>query len=388
MTPLPRTLLALLALLAVALLAGAAAADTTPVPTTSPGDGGAQARGIVTGTFAAGQPFRISGSVAFAATGLPTAGAVVLLQEQGPDGGWTDLERTTTDADGDYAFVLTRGGAGTYRFRALIDGVQVEEGWLVTVGDGGSPAPTLTTPAPTLTTPGPAESAAPPAGTGTTYADARARYSDRGLAWSRAWGASDPAEIRRHLNESKAAYSAALETAIAVDDPSNEANLALVRTISTAYADMADAALAMYDGGDAFREGRSGMDGGAWGEAENSFAAAAAFFSNSAVLFDEATVQLQRASYAGTEFGDGTAYTEAIVPILDEKAAYVAEFAEYARGWQHGAAAYAARTAGDEARFRDEANLAIDLFDGLRSSAAFGADAAANRDVLAGLLAA
>jgi len=87
--------------------------------------------------------------------------------------------------------------------------------------------------------------------------------------------------------------------------------------------------------------------------------------------------------YAGTEYGDGVVYTAAIVPILDEKRAFMGEYAVYARGWHHAALAYGARAAGDQAAFRREAGETMTHFDGLRSSQSFGALASANYGIIA-----
>ncbi|NLX49603.1 MAG: hypothetical protein GXY82_07010 [Methanospirillum sp.] len=218
-----------------------------------------------------------------------------------------------------------------------------------------------------------------------TYGQAKTYYAAGGDAWSRAWGASDLVLIRQYLNEAKTAYTNCLNTANAVVDPANAANLALLRSISTAYIGLADAALAMYDGADTYAAGRDQMNTARYAEAATSFEGAAGQFNSSRTLFFQATSMLQSVTYAGTEFGDGTAYTAAIVPILNSKAAYMGEFASYAQGWQHTALAYQANAVGDQVAFVSEVAQAMGLFDGLRASAAFGPDASANYDVLAGL---
>ncbi|NLX50444.1 MAG: right-handed parallel beta-helix repeat-containing protein [Methanospirillum sp.] len=241
------------------------------------------------------------------------------------------------------------------------------------IAGGGGFTPPVMTP----TTPGVV--------TGGTYADAKAFYAAGGTAWSRAWEASEISTIRRYLGEAKSAYTSCLNTANAVNDPANGANLALLKSISTAYVGLADAALAMYDGADVYAAGRSQMTGGSFGEAASSFQSAAERFAGSKTDFTRATATLQSVTYAGTEYGDGTAYTSAIVPILNGKASYMGEFSAYAQGWQHTALAYQASAGGDRSGFQTERQQAMNLFAGLRSSAAFGADATANYNVLAGL---
>lgn len=232
-------------------------------------------------------------------------------------------------------------------------------------------------------------STAPPianAASGATMAQAYASYEAGNAAWSRAWSASDIAQIRQHLGEAKAAFTTCLNTAGQVNDPSNAANLALMKSVSTAYIALADAALAMYDGADVYSAGRGQMNAGQYAAAAASFQSAGDTFQRAQTLFGQATATLQGVSYAGTSFGDGSAYTAAIVPILNAKAAYMGEFASYARGWQHTALAYQASGSGDAATFRTEATQAMALFGSLRTSATFGADATGNYDVLAGLL--
>ncbi len=218
-----------------------------------------------------------------------------------------------------------------------------------------------------------------------TYDQAKTHYAAGGTAWAGAWEASEIAVIRQHLLEARTAYANCLETTNAVNDPANAANLALLRTISSAYIDLADAALAMYDGADVYAAGRYQMTSANYASAATSFGSAAEKFDSSKTLFSRATGRLQSVVYAGTEFGDGTAYTAAIVSILDGKAAYMEEFSRYAAGWQHTALAYRAHANGDQATARSEASQGMVLFDGLRGSAAFGADAAANYGVLAAL---
>ena len=72
--------------------------------------------------------------------------------------------------------------------------------------------------------------------------------------------------------------------------------------------------------------------------------------------------------------------------MLNSKAAYVGEFATYARGWQHTALAYQASATGNQAVFRSEATLAMGEFGSLRSSATFGADATSNYGILETML--
>ena len=218
------------------------------------------------------------------------------------------------------------------------------------------------------------------------YNQAKIHYQAAGEAWSQAWGASDIAQIRQYLTKAKTAYTNCLNTANAVNDPANAANLALVRTISTAYIGLADAALAMYDGADIYGAGQTQMNGASYAAAAASFQSAAAKFDSSRTLFGQATTTLQSVMYTGTEYGDGTAYTAVIVPILNAKGAYMGEFATYAQGWQHKALAYQGSASGDQNAFRSEATQAMNLFAGLRSSQAFGADASANYNVLSGLL--
>jgi len=217
------------------------------------------------------------------------------------------------------------------------------------------------------------------------YNQAKIHYQAAGEAWSQAWGASEIPLIREHLTRAKAEYTICLNTANAANDPANAANLALLKGISTAYIGLADAALAMYDGADANTEGRSRMTAADYAAAATSFGDAAAKFESSKILFSQATTTIQSVVYTGTEFGDGTAYTAAIVPILNAKGDYMGEFSTYAAGWQHTALAFQAMVSGDQATFQSEAGQAMGLFAALRTSTAFSADASSNYDILAAL---
>ncbi len=219
-----------------------------------------------------------------------------------------------------------------------------------------------------------------------SYAQALAHYAAGGQAWSRAWGASEVGQIRQHLDQAKASYTACFNTSGAVNDPSNAANLALLKTISSAYIGLADGATAMYDGADFNAAGRSQMTAGTFAVASTSFQSAGDSFARSQSLFNLATRTLQSVTYSGTSFGDGTAYTAAIVSILDGKAAYMGEFATYARGWQHTALAYQALTVGDRGGFSSSVQEAMNLFAVLRTSPSFGPDARTNYEILAALL--
>lgn len=234
-------------------------------------------------------------------------------------------------------------------------------------------------------TTGPTVVPSTPAG-GATYAQARADYITAATAWGRAWGASDVAVIRQYLAQARAAFATCLATASQVNDPAHAADLAVVTSVSNAYIALADAAIAMYDGSDVYGTGRTQMNGGSYTAAGSSFQAGAERLDAAKTLFSQATSTLQSVSYAGTEFADGAAYTATIVPLLNEKATYVGEFATYARGWQHTALAYQARGTGAQATFQSEAAQAMSIFDSLRSSPSFGADAAANYDILAGMV--
>jgi|GEM_PF-971019 len=220
-----------------------------------------------------------------------------------------------------------------------------------------------------------------------TYGKAKEYYVAGSQAWSLAWGASEIGSIRQYLTQSRTGFVNCLNVANAVNDPGNEANLALLKSISTAYIDLADAALAMYDGADLYQGGRARMTAGSYAAAGAWFQAAVTTFSKSQTLFNRATSGLQSVSYAGTEFGDGTDYTNTIVPILNTKASYMGEFSIYGQGWQHTALAYQASLDGDQATFRSEATRAVALFGQLETSPSFGPDATANRAILTALLA-
>ena len=221
---------------------------------------------------------------------------------------------------------------------------------------------------------------------GATMAQAYAYYSAGNAAWSMAWGSSDIGQIRRHLNEAGNHFSLCRDMASKVNDPSNTANLELMQLVSGAYVALSWAALWMYDGSDMYSEGRTLMDAGDYVGAANTFGHASETFQYSQTYFGQATTTLQGISYAGTSFGDGTAYTATIVPILNARGVYTGEFARYAQGWQHTALAYQASATGDQATFRSEGTQAMNLFGSLRTSATFGADASSNYNILAGLL--
>lgn len=227
--------------------------------------------------------------------------------------------------------------------------------------------------------------ARPGGGTG-TYQDARNQYVAAARAWGLAWGSGDVAAIRQYLQQARSAFATCLATAATVTDSENGPNLAVVSSIAEAYVALADAALAMYEGADAFGTGQGRMSAGDYPAAASLFGSAAEKFSSSRTLFSGATTTLQGVSYAGTEYGDGAAYTAAIVPLLNGKASFVGDYARYAQGWQHTALAYGARGAGDDATFRSEVSQGMAAFDALRSTPGFGPDAAANYGVLAGLL--
>ena len=326
-------------------------------------------------------PFTLDGWLSWVDDGTPVVGARVTLEEQVSIGDmWRQVGSTTSNSAGYYSFTLSRSVAGIYSYRTLVNGVQKKEGWIVTVGPGGVP-PTVTTP-PTvkpITT-------LPIAPSGPTMAQAYTSYEAGNAAWSSAWGASDFGQIRMYLTQARTHFSTCLATANLVNDPANAANLALMRSVSTGYIALADAALAMYDGSDVYNAGRTQMNAGNYAGAAGSFQSAADKFQSSQSFFGQATATLQSVSFAGTSFGDGTAYIAAIVPVLNGKAAYVGEFATYARGWQHTALAYQASAAGDQAGFRSEAALAMAQFGSLRSSATFGADATSNYNILEPML--
>ena len=221
---------------------------------------------------------------------------------------------------------------------------------------------------------------------GPTAAQAYSHYSAGNAAWSRAWNASEIGEIRQYLLEANWEFTLCMNIASQTDDPSNEANLALMQSVSRAYMDLSWAGLGMYDGADLYSEGRTRMNVGNYSGAAASFRSVGEMLQYSQVYFGQARSGLEDVSYAGTSFGDGTAYTAAIVPVLNDKAAYVGEFASYARGWQHTALAYQASANGDQATFRSEATQALNFFAGLRSSPTFGVDATSNSNILATML--
>ena len=368
--PVP-TMLILLALLIVSGPAGASTVDHSAVLNAAgfPSPAGPVTQAVQTMTVDPGERFELSGTITRLPYGLPYQGTLN-LQEQPPGGTFQWVDTTSTATDGSYTFGVSRSVPGVYRYRVEIPGFSMSgDEWSVTVR--GTP----TTPAPTPTT-------IMPAG---QYSQARAYYQAAGVAWSQAWGASDIVLIRQYLGGAKAAYTNCLSTANAVNDPANAANLALLRTISSAYIDLADAALAMYDGADVYGAGRSQMSSSDYAAAATSFGDAAAKFEASKMLFAQATTTLQSVVYTGTEFGDGTAYTSAIVPILNAKGDYMGEFSTYAAGWQHTALAFQAMVSGDQATFQSEAGQAMGLFAALRTSAAFSADASSNYDILAAL---
>lgn len=220
----------------------------------------------------------------------------------------------------------------------------------------------------------------------TSYEQARSYYIFAADEWSQAWNSKAIDQIRYHLGQAKTRYSDCLNTANTVDDPANAANVALLKSVSSAYIALADAALAMYDGADLFSTGRSLMSDGHYGTSAERFQGAADKFTTSQALFNQATATLQSVSYAGTEYGDGTVYTATIVPILNGKADYMREFATYARGWQHTGLAYHASANGNSATVQSEVAQAMSHFAGLRSSASFGWDATTNYNTLATFL--
>jgi hypothetical protein len=331
-----------------------------------------------------GEAFTIYGRITYASTGLPAAGDRMTLQERSSGGAWTAIDSMVTDSDGRYSFTQTRYVAGVYEFRTLMNGVSDDDVWRVTVGSG---VPVTTTTAPITTVPIVTfPNTIPTVPGGATYAQARDYYVQAAGAWSQAWGASDFVLIRQYLNQAKTLYTSSLYTANTVNDPANAANLALVKTVSTAYISLADAALAMYDAADAYGAGQAQINAGSYAAAAASFQTAAETDERSKTLFNEATTTLQSVSYAGTEYGDGTAYTAAIVPILNGKAAYVGDYATYARAWQHTSLALQARVVGDDATFRSEATQAMNLFGSLRASPSFGTDAATNYNILVAMI--
>ena len=251
----------------------------------------------------------------------------------------------------------------------------------ISSSDGNQPPIRTVVTTPILLTP----IATTPQGGG-TMAEAYAHYTAGNTAWSMAWGSSDIGQIRRHLNESGNHFSLCRDMASQVTDPSNAANLALMQSVSGAYVALSWAASWMYDGADMYSEGRTLLNAGDYVGAANTFGHASETFQSSQTYFGQATTTLQGISYAGTSFGDGSAYTATIVPILNARGAYTGEFARYAQGWQHTALAYQASVTGDQATFRSEGTQAMNLFADLRTSAIFGADATSNYNILAGLL--
>ncbi len=254
-----------------------------------------------------------------------------------------------------------------------------------TVTETVTPIPTGTVTPTTTVTSMPTPTSTPTQG-GASMDQAYASYTAGNTAWSRAWAASDFGQIRTHLTQARTSFSTCLAQVNQVNDPANAANLALMKSVSCAYISLADAALAMYDGSDAYSAGRVQMNGADYAAAGASFKSAGAKFQDAQSLFSRATTTLRGVSYTGTSFGDGTAYTAAIVPILNGKAAYVGEFATYAGGWQHTALAYQASAGGDTTAFRNEATEAMQCFGELKQSGTFGADATSNCNILAGML--
>ena len=368
----------LLTLLLACFVAGTAAAlPDGPGPLTNAADshGGDRAVTLETTTMTAtaNVPFTLSGRIYSKSTGAPYANIGVVLEERAPGSvAFRQIGSTTTDADGRYSFSVTRSTPGVYLYHVAVYNQVVEGDWAVTVIGSGT-VPTVTT-LPTV-----------PAG-GATMAQAYVSYEAGNAAWSSAWGSSDFGQIRMYLAQSRAHFSACLATANLVNDPANAANLALMRSVSTGYIALADAALAMYDGSDVYNAGRTQMNAGSYAAAAGSFQSAADKFQSSQSFFGQATATLQSVSFAGTSFGDGTAYIAAIIPVLNGKAAYVGEFATYARGWQHTALAYQASATGNQAGFQSEAALAMGQFGTLRSSTTFGADATSNYNILATML--
>jgi|GEM_PF-639053 hypothetical protein len=368
-----------LVLLAVCLVAGTAGATTidTPVLVNAADDNdGPLTLETEYRTVDVNEPFSLAGTITLVSTGLPYQG-LLNLQEQAPGGAYRTIDSTTTASDGSYSFTVTRAVPGLYRYRVELPGYSMSgDDWAVTVR-GTLPTTAVTTTVPITM---------PTVQGGATYAQARDYYIQATGAWSQAWGASDFVLIRQYLNQAKTLYTNSLNTANAVNDPANAANLALVKSVSTAYISLADAALAMYDAADAYGTGQAQVGAGSYAAAATSFQTAAEKDERSKTLFNEATTTLQSVSYAGTEYGDGTAYTAAIVPILNGKAAYVGDYATYARAWQHTALALQARAAGNDATFRSEATQAMTLFGSLRASQSFGTDATTNYDILVGML--
>ena len=368
----------LLTLLLACFVAGTVAAlpsGATPLVNAADAGGGGDAVTLETTTMTAtaNVPFTLSGRIYSKSTGAPYANIGVTLEERAPGSiAFRQIGSTTTDADGRYSFQVTRSTPGVYLYHVAVYNQVLEGDWAVTVIGSGT-VPTVTT-LPTV----------PPGGA--TMAQAYASYEAGNAAWSSAWGASDFGQIRMYLTQARAHFSTCLATANLVNDPANAANLALMKKVSTAYIALADAALGMYDGSDTYSTGRNQMNAGSYAAAATSFQAAAEKFGQSQSFFGQATTTLQSVSFAGTSFGDGTAYIAAIVPVLNSKAAYVGEFGTYARGWQHTALAYQASATGNQAGFQSEATLAMGQFGMLRTSASFGADATSNYNILETML--
>ncbi|KAF5047176.1 hypothetical protein DSECCO2_463120 [anaerobic digester metagenome] len=368
----------LLTLLLACFVAGTVAAlpsGATPLVNAADAGGGGDAVTLETTTMTAtaNVPFTLSGRIYSKSTGAPYANIGVTLEERAPGSiAFRQIGSTTTDADGRYSFQVTRSTPGVYLYHVVVYNQVLQGDWAVTVIGSGT-VPTVTT-LPTV----------PPGGA--TMAQAYASYEAGNAAWSSAWGASDFGQIRSYLTLARTHFSTCLATANLVNDPANAANLALMKKVSTAYIALADAALGMYDGSDTYSTGRNQMNAGSYAAAATSFQAAAEKFGQSQSFFGQATTTLQSVSFAGTSFGDGTAYIAAIVPVLNSKAAYVGEFGTYARGWQHTALAYQASATGDQAGFRSEATLAMGQFGMLRTSASFGADATSNYNILETML--
>ncbi len=365
-------------LLCAMLCSGMAAAlpsGATPLLNAAGAGGGGDAVTLETTTMTAtaNVPFTLSGRIYSVSTGAPYANTGVTLEERAPGSTiWRQIGSTTTNDDGRYSFQVTRSTPGVYLYHVVVYNQVLQGDWAVTVIGSGT-VPTVTT-LPTV-----------PAG-GATMAQAYASYEAGNAAWSSAWAASDFGQIRSYLTQARAHFSTCLATANLVNDPANAANLALMKKVSTAYIALADAALAMYDGSDTYSTGRNQMNAASYGAAATSFQAAAEKFGQSQSFFGQATSTLQSVSFAGTSFGDGTAYIAAIVPVLNGKAAYVGEFGTYARGWQHTALAYQASAVGDQAGFRTQVSQAMGQFGMLRTSANFGADATSNYNILATMI--
>ena len=379
-------LLLLLAACFVAGTAGATAIDQPVLVNTVDLNDGPLTLETEFRTVDVNEPFRLAGTITLVSTGLPYQGTIN-LQEQAPGGFYQTIDSTMTASDGSYSFTVSRAVPGLYRYRVQLPGYSMSgDDWAVTVR-GAPPTIVVTTTAPITTVPIVTfPNTIPTVPGGATYAQARDYYVQAAGAWSQAWGASDFVLIRQYLNQAKTLYTSSLYTANTVNDPANAANLALVKSVSTAYISLADAALAMYDAADAYGAGQAQIGATSYAAAATSFQTAAEKDERSKTLFNEATTTLQSVSYAGTEYGDGTAYTAAIVPILNGKAAYVGDYATYARAWQHTSLALQARAAGNDATFRSEANQAMTLFNTLRSSPSFGADATTNYNILVSML--